>query len=74
MDSNENIEKLISSYKRAEEYYIQRIKYIQEFLNKHTFKVFDNTQNNIFSDTDYDCTGNGSCFSMMLCMNQIKLL
>lgn len=63
MNSNENIERLISSYKRAEEYYIYRIKNIQEFLNKHTFKVFDNTQSNIFSNKGYDCTGNGNCFS-----------
>lgn len=39
MNSNENIEKLISSYKRAEEYYIYRIKNIQEFLNKNIRNV-----------------------------------
>lgn len=63
MNSNKNIENLISSYKNSEDYYIQRIKYIQEFLNNHTFKVFDKTQRDIFSSTNYNCYGNGECFS-----------
>ena len=50
--SNDNIVK----------YYIQRLEYIQEYLNKHTFIVLDESKQDSYRDKDYDCNGNGNCF------------